>query len=119
MTRVYHVPHAQNIRSGGLPSSEDESAARVVEWYEGVPVLEVAILEYCSPGWVEKARRRLGRKPEDGRPISPFLRADEDERHRMVAQHAARGWGAKKIADRLGVAKGTVQRYMPEREMAA
>jgi hypothetical protein len=99
--------------------AERESAARVVRDYEGKPPHFVATLERCTVQWVRKARRWHARRPEDGRPAAEFLQWDEDRRRREVEALAALQIGAKQIADKLGVSKQTVQRYLPEREPVA
>jgi hypothetical protein len=98
-----------DIADGG--AAEREAAKRVVELYEGVPALEVAIYEYAEEAWVKKARRQLGRNPHDGRPRPEFLDLDDKGRHEAVARLKAKGMGQVKAARRLGVAKDTVQRY--------
>lgn len=117
---VEHTPRrtpSEPVAKGVDPESSDGS--RVVEWYEGIPAEEAAMLEECSVAWVRKVREQRGRKGEDGRPKPGFLQADADERRRMVTSRQAKGWGAKKIADDLGVAKATVQRYMTTERIAA
>lgn len=109
-------------RDGG--KAEESQAQRVVEWYEGKPALYVAMIEsqmgaQASEQWVRKARRQHGRDPETGRPRPEFYEWDEERRSSEVGALAALDLGAKRIADKFGVSKQTVQRYLPEREPVA
>jgi hypothetical protein len=116
-----HSPDRMALRSGEATdndavnggAAEAAAADRVIELYEGVPAVEVAVHEYTTEAWVRKARAQRGRNPTDGRPRPEFLDWDEDRRTREVASLASR-MGQKKAADRLGVAKSTLQRYWPE-----
>lgn len=126
MTRRYHVPDRMALRSGGLTendsidggAAERAAAERVVDLYEGMAAVEVAVHEYTSEAWVKKARRMHGRDPHDGRPRAEFLDWDEDRRTREVASLAER-MGQKAAADKLRVSKRTVQKYWPRELVAA
>jgi hypothetical protein len=98
---------------------ESIAAMRVIEWYEGVQARDVATVEDATESWVRKVRSHHGRNSDDGRPRSEFLSWDEDRRIREVASLHARGMGQKKAADRLGIAKSTLQRYWPAGLVAA
>jgi hypothetical protein len=125
--RVFHSPDRMALRSGALTENdavdggraEQIAGERVVDLYEGVPAVEVAVHEEQTEEWVKKARRQLGRNPEDGRPRSTFLDLGEEDRGRKVASLANRGMSQQKVADRLGVGKTTVQRYWPAQSLAA
>jgi DNA-binding CsgD family transcriptional regulator len=118
----FHVAKRVQLRSGELTDNdrldggkaERDHVDRVVDCYEGVPVLVVALLEGQRVEWVKKARRLHARNAEDGRPRPEFLTWDDDRRRREVAALAARGLGSVKIAHRLGVATNTVKRYLPK-----
>jgi hypothetical protein len=123
----FRVAKRVDLRSGELVendpqdpgASERANAARVADWYEGVPVLVVAILEEQTEGWVKKARRQNDRDSVSGRPRAEFLGWDEERRRLEVKRLAAQDKGAKAIAARLGVDKNTVKRYMPVEAAAA
>lgn len=104
-------------KDGG--SGEVESMRRIVAWYEGLDALEVAILEECSIGHVKKARRVHRRNEEDGRERNGWEGWDEERRVIEIRQRRAKGWGQKKVADDIGVAKRTVQRYWAHAEVPA
>lgn len=108
-----------DIRDGGL--AEREAAKRIVEEYEGVPAVEVAYLyEEASEAWIKKARREHKRNPDDGTPRSKFLELDEDGRRRLAAELEAKGMGYRVAADKMRVARNTMQRYWPSgKEVAA
>lgn len=118
----FHVAKRVQLRSGELTdndrtdggAAERVHAERVVDCYEGVPVLVVALLEGQRVEWVKKARRLHARNAEDGRPRPEFLTWDDDRRQREVARLAAQKMGSKAIAKRLGVDKNTVKRYLPK-----
>jgi len=122
----FRVARRVELRSGELVENDraDGGAAeraateRVIDWYESVPALTVAVLEDQREEWVRKARRMHGRNPDDGRPRAEWFGWDEDERRRQVAKLFNRDMGQKTAADRLGVSKRTVQKYWP-RELAA
>lgn len=125
-SRRFHSPDRMALRAGQLDdrdatdggAAERAAAQRVVDLYEGVPAVEVAVHEYATEAWVKKARRQHGRQPQDGRPRAEFLDWDEDRRVREVATLANRGFGLTKAAQRLGVDKGTVKRYWPAQPVA-
>jgi DNA-binding CsgD family transcriptional regulator len=118
----FHVAKRVELRSGELTDNdradggkaEEKHQKRVVDWYEGVPVLVVALLEEQRVEWVKKARRLHARNAEDGRPRPEFLAWDDDRRRREITALASNDMGAKRIADKLGVSKQTVQRYLPK-----
>jgi hypothetical protein len=105
--------------------TEDAAAERVVEWYEGVDALAVAVNENTTEVWVRKARKKHNRHPEDGRKIPPFLQWDDEERRRQIdllrarAKSEGREIGAKTIANHFGVDKNTVKRYLDRDPIAA
>ncbi len=106
--------------------TEDAAAERVVEWYEGISALEVAVIENTTEVWVRKARKALGRNPDDGRVRAPFLEWDDAERRRQIGLLRARErmatgreLGAKALARHFGVDKNTIKPYLaPERAAA-
>jgi hypothetical protein len=93
------------------PEDERASMARIVEWYEGVQDLEVAVLEACSVQFVAKARRVHKRRPKDGTLPSVFISLDEPSRHATVATLALAGESKAAAARRLDVSRKTVDRY--------
>lgn len=115
--RPGHEP-VEMVEAAAGDRAEEAAAERVIELYEGVPAVEVAVHEYTTEDWVKKARRRLGRDPVDGRPRPPFLDLGEEDRFKEVAKLAAR-MGKKAAAKRLGVDPGTVRRYWPDAEPVA
>lgn len=124
-TRCFPDEHRTALRSGAIHGDDIDGALaeqaainRIVEHYEGVPAVEVAVFEYTTEEWVKKARRQLGREPQDGRPRPAFLDWSEDDRHKEVAK-LARSMGQRKAAIRLGIAKSTLQRYWPAEPVAA
>lgn len=122
INRRYHVENSVRLRSGELTdndvqdggTAERAAAQRVVDLYEGMPAVEVAVHEYATEAWVKKARRQHGRDPQTGRPRPEFLDWPEDRRQREVAALQARGLGKKAAAAKLRVDPGTVRRYWPE-----
>lgn len=99
-------------------AAERAQAERVIRWYEGKDPLYVAFTETklgakVTEAWVKKARRQLGRNPDDGRPRPEFLDLPEEDRHRKVA-YLASHMGKKRAAEKLGVDPGTVRKYWPE-----
>lgn len=98
---------------------EQDRAQRIVELYEGMHPALVAAHEYTSEGAIRKARRMLGREPQDGTPRAEFYDWNEERRRREVAALAERGMKAPTIAHRLRIAKSTVQRYLPVEPVAA
>lgn len=124
-TRCFPDEHRTALRSGAIHDGEVDGALaeqaavnRIVEHYEGVPAVEVAVFEYTTEDWVKKARRQLGRDPVDGRPRPPFLDWSEEDRQVEVGK-LARRMGKKAAAKHLGVDPGTVRRYWPEALAAA
>lgn len=100
-----------DVRDGG--AAEREAAQRVIDCYQGMPAVEVAIFEYTTEEWVKKARRQLGRQPHDGLPRSEFLDLDEGGRRERAAALHALGLRLTTAAHRLRVDKNTVKRYWP------
>lgn len=123
----FHVAKRVELRSGELTDNdrldggkaEEKHMERVVDWYEGVPVLVVALLEGQRVEWVKKARRLHARDAEDGRPRAEFFGWDEDRRRREIQRLADQPMGSKAIAKRLGINKNTVKRYMDREPVAA
>jgi hypothetical protein len=95
---------------------ERKAAERVVDHYAGLPAHYVATLEGsgCTVAWVRKARRWHARDPETGREQPEFYAWDDGRRKREIEALQALGLGSTKIAERLGVARNTVRRYLPE-----
>ena len=123
--RRFHDARRVGLRKGALTendvqdggAAERAAAERVIDWYEGLSALEVAINERTTEVWVKKARRQNGRNPDDGRPLPEFYGWDEDARAakvRLLAETMSQG----KAADHLGVDRKTVSRYWPV-ELAA
>lgn len=124
--RLYPDSHREALRSGALLGdnaegdiAEEAAIRRVVAEYLGFSALEVAVLEYTTEEWVKKARRILKCDVDTGRPRPAFLDWSEEDRCKEVAKLYRRGLGQKKVADRLGVVKSTVQRYWPEQATVA
>jgi hypothetical protein len=97
---------------------EGIAAKRVIEWYEGVDALDVALVEDQTEMWVRKVRKQHDRRPDDGRARAEFLDWDDDRRHREVAALAA-NHGQKIAADKLRISKRLVQQYWPAQPVAA
>jgi hypothetical protein len=97
----------------GRTGPEDEPAAmrRIVEWYEGVDALEVAVLEDVSVQHVHKARRVHKRVAIDGRRRPEWSDWSDDVREAAVARRRHTGASQHEVADDLGVSRRTVQRY--------
>lgn len=117
--RKFHSPERMALRSGALTDNdavdggvaERAAAERVVDLYEGISTAEVAVHEYASVAWVEKARRVHGRNVSDGRPRPAFLGWSEEEREAQVARLRKQGKGSKTIAERFGVDAKTIRKY--------
>lgn len=103
----------------GEPETEEVWATRIVQWYEGLDAVEVAILEECSEGAVTKARRIKGRNERDGRERSAFLGMEERERHIVVLRCKDKGMSQNAAAAKLGVSKRTVGRYWEDPDWLA
>lgn len=105
--------------------TEEAAAERVVQWYEGVPALKVAINENTTEVWVHKVRKKHNRDPADGRKRPPFRDWSEEERQRQVdllrarAKSEGKPIGAKTIAQHFGVDKNTIKRYLDQPAVAA
>ena len=105
--------------------TEEAAAQRVIDWYEGIPALQVAVIENSTEVWVHKARKKHGRNPDDGRKVAPFRLWGEEERQRQVdlllarAKSEGKPIGAKTIANHFGVDKNTVKRYLDRPAVAA
>lgn len=93
------------------PEDEREGMKRVVDWYEGVDALEVAILEGITVQHVEKARRVHKRSAKTGLLLSPWATWDEDYRAAAVRDRVQLGKSQAAIAAEFGVSKRTIQRY--------
>jgi transposase len=110
----------RDIRDGGL--SEREAAKRVAvewDWYEGMPAIQVAIIEEQSEVWVRKARREHNRNPDTGRPLPPFKEWGEDRRREEIFKCYSAGLSQQQAADHFAVSRQTVQRYWPKDQRAA
>jgi hypothetical protein len=125
LERTDRAASEQTAQKGSiLAYSQDGSAVegiaakRVIEWYEGVDALDVAIVEDQTEMWVRKVRKQHDRRADDGRARAEFLDWDEDRRRREVAALAA-NHGQKVTADKLRVSKRLVQRYWPTVEPVA
>jgi hypothetical protein len=119
--RIQPNAHTKALRSGALLGdnaegkiAEEVQIRRVIEDYKGVPAIEVGIFEETTEEWVKKARRIMSCDVDTGHPRPPFLDWSEDDRRREAAKLHRRGMGQKKAADRLGIAKSTLQRYWPQ-----
>jgi hypothetical protein len=97
---------------------ESIAAKQMIEEFEGVHALDVAIIEGKTEAWVIKVRKQHDRRPDDGRPRAEFLDWDDDRRRREVAALAA-NHGQKVAADKLRISKRTLQRYWPTAEPVA
>jgi hypothetical protein len=118
--------HRRTAEKGSILAYSQDGAAvegiaalQVIEEFEGVHALDVAIIEGKTEAWVIKVRRQHGRDPQDGRLRSPFHGWDEDRRRQEVASLARDDLGAKAIGKRLGVDKNTIKRYLPQPEQLA
>lgn len=94
-----------------IGTTEEAEAKRVIEWYEGVASIEVAVIEECSQAWVEKVRERAGRRGADGRPKPGWAGWDTARRYEEVQKLKAKDYSQRKAADRLQVSQATVQKY--------
>lgn len=99
-------------------AAERAHAARVVDWYEGRSALYVAYREsqmgaVVTEAWVRKARSNHRRDPEDGRPLPDFRGWDDERRRAEIASLSNLLPSQEAVANHLGVAKSTVQRYWP------
>jgi hypothetical protein len=112
-------------RPNQAQETEDAAARRVVEWYEGVDALAVAVNENTTEVWVRKARKSLNRDPDHGRKRAPFRDWDDAERQRQIdllrarAKSEGKEIGAKTIANHFGVDKNTVKKYLDRPVVAA
>lgn len=98
-------------RSDEGAEGEVAGMKRIVEWYEGLSTLEVAILEDCSAGFVEKARRVHRRDPEDGFVRDGWQGWDEEKRTAEVTKLKQRKVGQREAARRLETSPSTMNRY--------
>jgi len=101
--------------------AEDEAtwSKRIVEWYEGVDILEVAILEDSSTGAIGKARRTHRRRERNGERLEGWEAWDDKRRLAEVTLLKTRRMGTQAMASRLGTSKRTVLRYLERVKVAA
>lgn len=92
---------------------EGMAAEQVVEEFEGIHALDVAIIIGKTEAWVLKVRRQHGRRPEDGRPRPDWHAWDEDLRRVKCALAAEEGLSMEAAANRFGVHRETVKKYWP------
>jgi hypothetical protein len=98
-----------------------ERDVRIIDWYQGVPAHEAAIMEsangtHVTAQNIRAVRRRNDRDPEEGYEQTPR------ERRVMVARELrAQGLSIRKIAREMNVSPGSVQRYLdaPDEERHA
>lgn len=121
LRRVDPTIHNQTAEKGSILAYSQDGATveslageQMIQEFEGVHALDVAVIEGKTEAWVRKVREQHGRNPEDGRPRSTFLDLSEEDRCRKVAALANRGLSQRKAAKRLGVGKTTIVRYWPE-----
>lgn len=103
----------QSPQLRGKQGPEDESASmeRVVEWYQGVDALEVAVLEGVNVQHIYKARRKHKRNLSDGRELNQWREWDEERRRIAIANRLSAGHSKTEIADALQISRRTVARY--------
>lgn len=106
----YHQRRPQPRGKTG-PEDESQSMKRIVEWYEGVSALEVAVLEGTSLQHVQKARRVHKRQANNGLPQSEWAGWDDTQRAIAVTNRANAGQSQSEVASVFGVSKRTIQRY--------
>lgn len=112
-------------RDNPAEETEEAAAKRVVEWYQGITALAVAVNENSTEVWVRKARKKHNRNPDDGREVPPFIQWDEAERRRQIdllrarAKSEGREIGAKSLANHFGVDKNTIKKSMERPAVAA
>lgn len=89
--------------------NEEREAGWVIEFGEGLDPQAIAEELEVPRGWVERVRREARRRVSDGRPVPGFLGWDEDKRREEVQKLSH--MSTSKIAEHLGVSRGTIRRY--------
>jgi hypothetical protein len=94
--------------------SEKEAMQRIVDWYRGWEVLEVAIYEHCTPAFIKKARRVHRRSEHSGIEKPGWYGWDEERKQKEIAKAVLRRGSRKPaiIADELNVSEKTVRRFI-------
>lgn len=116
LSRNPDTGEVQRDARSGDPLREDswQRDERIVDWYEGVPAVEAALLEStigaCSAANIRRVRAANDRHRETGRPVEP-----SERRLRRARQLDAAGYSERRIAREMGVSRGTVRRLL-ERE---
>lgn len=108
--RVVHKPPQPRGKTG--PEDERTGMKRIVEWYEGVDALEVAVLEGINVHHVYKARRVHRRRTHDGTHQSEWMTWDDNQRQLAVRNRLDAGHSQNRIARDLEVSRRTIQRYV-------
>lgn len=110
---------------GGVASAEkvETRDKRIAEDYEGLTPEEVAIVErhragYVHPANVRKCRRLAHRDPESGMPNPDAAPGREREKVKQLKTEHPH-LSVRQIAQRVGMSKTTVGRYLSEDEGAA
>lgn len=90
---------------------------RIVDWYEGIDSLEVAVLEsahagYCSEENVKTVRRQDRRDERTGRKLPGWAGWDDETRTKKVGELLGKKRSLGAIAIELGTAKSNVQRVV-------
>lgn len=92
---------------GRTPESMEAMNERVIREYEGMPPLEVALIEGTNERWVRKLRVHAGRNPDTGREAERTI-AREDRARALRAQ----GMSYAEIGRQLGVSHMTASRMV-------
>ena len=103
-------------KDGG--DAEMEGMKRIVEWYEGLDALEVAILEECSLDHVRKARRVFRREESDGTERAGWKGWDDEFRWKVVTEYRQEGYKQFEVAGKLGVSERTIRKYWSAKSVA-
>lgn len=108
-TNVRHRrPHPRG-KTG--PEDERNAMRRIVNWYEGVDALEVAVLEGVSTQHVHKARRIHKRRPYDGRLATGWSAWTQDQKRERVNKLRVLGRSRASVAREFEVSPRTISRY--------
>lgn len=119
--REEYTTHKDRGRVIGQGLADQEGARnrrnrRILDWYEGLPALMAALAESAHGGHVSEAnvrqvRIRDRRDPETGIKYAGWKGMSDEDRTKAIENLRRQGMGRPSIAQELGVAQGTVQRY--------
>lgn len=108
--QVHGMP-ASEISGRAARQGDKAEAERVIAFYEGVDIIEVAVLERVSPGWVDRVRRQAKRDPKTGAHASGWHTLTTEQKIEAIARLRDRGYSQAAVSRKLEVSRRTIQRY--------